>query len=160
MKKLLAVLLMAVMSVSLFAGCGTDPIYTDFENYLMVEMVEVNENYGKITAEAGNWGNLETDAELEASIKDVLLPLVDDSLAKLENINPETEEVKAIKDKFVAVMDAYKEGFTGILEGIQNVDEATMLAGNDKLNEGLALLDEYNAALESLAAEYDKTIEY
>ena len=42
MKKIFALLLMAVMSVTLLAGCGTDPVYEDLSNYLNVEMVEVN----------------------------------------------------------------------------------------------------------------------
>lgn len=33
---------MVVISVTLLAGCGTDPVYKDLSNYLNVEMVEVN----------------------------------------------------------------------------------------------------------------------
>ena len=45
MKKIFALLLMVVMSVTLLAGCGTDPVYEDLSNYLNVEMVEVNAEY-------------------------------------------------------------------------------------------------------------------
>ena len=53
MKKLLALLLMVVMLVTLLAGCGTDPVQADLENFLNVEMTEVNADYTKITEEVG-----------------------------------------------------------------------------------------------------------
>ena len=48
MKKIFALLLMVIMSVTLFAGCGTDPVYEDLSNFLNVEMVEVNAEYEKL----------------------------------------------------------------------------------------------------------------
>ena len=51
MKKIFALLLMVVMSVTLLAGCGTDPVQADLENFLNVEMTEVNADYTKITDE-------------------------------------------------------------------------------------------------------------
>lgn len=153
MKKLLVLLLMVVMSLTLMTGCGGDPVYDELENYMNVEMVEVNANYESIKAEVANWQNFTTDAELNASISDVLLPLIDDSLAKLDAMALETEEVNAIKDKYVAVMEAYQAGFSAILEG--DVD-----TGNAKIEEGVALIDEYNTALEELAAEVGAEVTY
>ena len=54
MKKIFALLLMAVMSVTLLAGCGTDPVQADLENFLNVEMKEGTENYTKITEVKSN----------------------------------------------------------------------------------------------------------
>ena len=159
MKKYFAILLMVVMSFTLLTGCG-NPVYDEFEKFLNVEMTEVNENYEKITAEAGKWGEFEEDAQLEASVKDVMLPLIDDSLERLEKINPETEEVKEIKDKYVKVMEAYKEGFTLILKSVQQQDVDKMNAGDAKINEGIELLNEYNAALEAMAEKESAEIEY
>ena len=159
MKKILALLLMAVMSFTLLTGCS-NPVYDDFENFLNVEMTEVNANYEKIKAEAGSWEGLEDDAALETSLKDGLLPIVDDSLEKLEKITPETEEVKNLKDKYIKVMEAYKEGFSEILTGVQEQDEDKMTAGSEKIDKGIELLEEYNAALEALAEEVGAKIEY
>ena len=159
MKKLVAFLVMMVMAAAMLAGCG-NPVYDDFENFLNVEMAEVNGNYEKITAEAGTWETLEEDADIMKSLSEVLIPLVDDSLKKLEAINPATEEVKALKDKYVKVMDAYKKGFEFVLEGFNTESEDTINAGNDSINAGIALLDEYNAALEELAKEVGAEIEY
>ena len=160
MKKIFALLLMAVMSVTLLAGCGTDPVYEDLSNYLNVEMVEVNADYEKITAEVGTWETLEDDNAIKKSIDDTLLPLVNGSLEKLKDINPETEKVKEIKDKYVKMMDAYKASFEILAEGCETQDEATINAGSQKLEEAVELLDEYNKALEELAKEHGSEVEY
>ncbi len=160
MKKIFALLLMVIMSVTLLAGCGTDPVYEDLSNFLNVEMVEVNAEYEKLTAEVGTWETLEDDIAIKKSIDDTLLPLVNGSLEKLKDINPETEEVKAIKDKYVKVMETYKTGFETLSEGCETQDEATINAGSQKLEEAVELLDEYNKALEELAKEHGSEVEY
>ena len=68
MKKIFALLLMMVMSFTLLAGCGTDPVYEDLSNYLNVEMVEVNAEYEKLTAEVGTWETLEDDAAIKKAL--------------------------------------------------------------------------------------------
>ena len=127
MKKIFALLLMAVMAFTLLTGCS-DPVYDDLENFLNVEMVEVNAEYEKLTAEVRTWETLEDDAAIKKSIDDTLLPLVNGSLEKLKDITPETEEVKAIKDKYVKVMETYKTGFEALSEGCETQDEATINA--------------------------------
>ena len=159
MKKILALLLMVVMSFTLLTGCS-DPVYDDFENFLNVQMVDVNANYEKIKTEAGSWTEIENTELLISSINGTLLPLIDDSLEKLDKINPETEEVKDLKAKYVKVMEAYREGFEIILASVQANDAQQMEVGSEKINEGLKLLDEYNAALEALAEKVGAEIEY
>ena len=159
MKKILALLLMAVLSFALLTGCS-DPVYDDLENFLNIEMKEVNTNYTKITTEVKTWDALEDDNALKKSIDETIMPIVNDSLEKLKGINPKTEEVKEIKDKYVKVMETYKEGFEVLSKGCETQDEATANAGSAKLAEAVVLLDEYNKALEDLAAEYGSEIEY
>ncbi len=159
MKKIISLTLLAVMALTLLTGCS-NAVYDDFSNFLNVEMADVNENYEAIKAEVATWENLADDAAIKKSIEDVLLPLVNDSLSKLEAITPATEEVTEIKAKYVKVMEAYKEGFETLAVGCDTQDEATINAGNDALTNGVALLDEYNTALESLAAEVGAEIEY
>ena len=51
---------MAVMTPALFTGCGSDTVCDDLENFLNVEMVEVNAEYEKLTAEVGTGKHLKT----------------------------------------------------------------------------------------------------
>lgn len=159
MKKLLALLLTLVMSTMLLAGC-TDPVYDDLSNFLNVEMVEVNADYEKMKTELGTWDSLEDDNAIAKSIDGVLLPLVNGSLEKLAAINPETQEVKDAKAKYVSVMDAYKKAFEALSEGCKTQEDAVITAGNTALEEALKLLDEYNKMLETLAKEHGAEIEY
>ncbi|MBR3996295.1 MAG: hypothetical protein IKI97_13600 [Clostridia bacterium] len=160
MKKIFSLLLMVVMSVTLLAGCGSDPVYDDLENFLNVEMKEVNAEYTQVTAEVGTWETLEDDTAIKKSIDDTLLPLVNGSLEKLKDITPETEEVKAIKDKYVKMMDTYKVAFETLAEGCETQDDDTINAATEKLSEAVSLLDEYNKALEELSKEHGGEIEY
>ena len=160
MKKILTLLLMVVMSITLLTGCGTDPVQADFENFLNVEMSDVNENYTKLTEEVGKWEEYEDDAAILKSLKEVLIPIVDGSLESLKEIKPETEEIKAIKGKYVKVMDTYKEAFEGLAEGCETQEEAKINAATAKLEEAIELLEEYNKALEEVAEEYGLEIEY
>ena len=159
MKKIL-ILTLTVVSVFLLLTACSDPVADEFENFLNVQMADVNANYAAITTEAGNWANFTTDTELITSLEDNLIPKCDETLEMLSKIEPVAEEIKALKSKFVNVIELYKEGFSTILTGIKAADEATMLVGNEKLTEGIALLDEYNKALEDLAAQFGSTLEY
>ena len=133
MKKILVLLIVAVMALSLFAGCGDDPLYDDFANYLNVEMVDVNSDYEKITEEVSKWEAFEEDSELATSLSDVLLPLVEGSLEKLEGITPETEEVKAVTGPNMGKVDNIMcVGHPGIFDNIRKMlteiaDEFTAL---------------------------------
>ena len=159
MKKFTALLIAAVMMLTALTGCS-NAVYDDFQNFLNVEMVEVNANYDKLLEELAVWDTLEYDAEIAEFIKASLIPLVDDSLAKLTKINPETDEVKEIKAKYVKVMEAYKAAFEDMYTAFSTGDEAVLKEGNAHLDEGMVLLDEYNAALEALAAEVGAEIQY
>ena len=159
MKKFTALLIAAVMMLTSLTGCS-NAVYDDFQNFLNVEMVEVNANYDKLLEELAVWETLEYDAEIAEFIKASLIPLVDDSLAKLTKINPETVEVQEIKAKYVKVMEAYKAAFEDMYTAFSTGDEAVLEEGNAHLDEGMVLLDEYNAALEALAAEVGAEIQY
>ena len=159
MRKFTALLIATVMMLASLTGC-TNAVYDDFQNFLNVEMVEVNANYDKLLEELAVWDTLEYDAEIAEFIKASLIPLVDDSLAKLTKINSETDEVKEIKAKYVKVMEAYKAAFEDMYTAFSTGDEAVLEEGNAHLDEGMVLLDEYNAALEALAAEVGAEIQY
>jgi len=68
--------------------------------------------------------------------------------------------VKEIKAKYVKVMEAYKAAFEDMYTAFSTGDEAVLEEGNAHLDEGMVLLDEYNAALEALAAEVGAEIQY
>lgn len=159
MKRILALTLTVIMSCLLLASCG-NPVYDDLENFINVEMTEVNENNEKIRVETGSWSELEDTSDIETSITDTLLPLVEDSLEKLEKITPETDEVKDLKDTYVKAMEQYQEGFNVILEGVQEIDTEKMEAGKDNISAALEYIEEYNTDIKALAKEVGAKVEF
>lgn len=160
LKKIMAGMLLGIMVVGMLTGCGSDPVAEDFEKFLNTDMADVNANYEKFKEESAKWGDLETNEEIKDSINNVIMPNLDDTLDKLSKIKPETDEVKDIKAKYVKVIEAYKEGYTKMLEACDTDDEQTVTEATEKIDEGIKFLDEYNNALESLAKEKDMKVEY
>lgn len=159
MKKITAVLLTLVMALCVFTACG-DPVADEFEKFLNTDMVDVNANYEKLKTEMGKWSDFNTYDEIKTSINDVLLPLINDSIEKVNAISAETEEVKALKTKYIAVMDKYKEAYETMVVGCDTDDDSKFDEANNQIDEGIKLLDEYNKALEDLATEKGMEIEY
>ena len=159
MKKIITLSLALVMVLALFTGCG-DPVEAELTNFLNVEMVEVNANYEKIKEEVGKWETMEADADFVKSLDEVLLPLCEDSLTKVNAIVLETAEVKDVQAKYVKVMETYKEGFETMSDAAKAGDAAKVEEGMNKLGEAVDFLDEYNAALEALATQFGSEIQY
>ena len=131
----------------------------DLENYMNVEMAEINESFNTISDEISAWDTDDVEGII-ANISDVLLPIIEDSLDKIEEVSPVTEEVQNLKDMYENVLLAYGDGFASIIEAYENDDEAAMDEALTKTSDALDLVGEYNAALEELAEANGMTVEY
>ena len=163
MKKLVKIVLGIVASamvIGALSGCMSDPVADDFTKFMNEDMVEVNANYEALKAESGKWESFETNEEMTNSISNVILPNINESLDKLAAIEPQTDEVKAIKDLYVKMLNTYKEGYEIMLEACNTDDETLVDQASAKIEEGLKLLGEYNSALEKLAKEKDLEVQY
>lgn len=160
MKKIMTALLAMVMMIGMLTACGSDPVAEELEKFINTDMIEVNKKYEDLKAEMSKWQSLEDDAALIASLKDTVLPNIDESLNLLSKITLQTEEVKEIKGKYTKVLDTYKEGFKVMLSAAETGDETGLKTADEKIAEGLKLLDDYNKALENLAKEKKMEISY
>ena len=159
MKKLLSCLFVLVMSLSVLTGCG-DAVADEFEEFLNTNMTTVNEKYEDLKTELANWSNFETDAEMIDSLSNIILPNINEEIAMVNAIEVATEEVQSIKEKFLAMLDKYKEGYSAMLSALETTDITALENALTVVEEGLVSLEEYNKALEELAAEKELTIEY
>ena len=159
MKKLLSCLLALVMSLSFLTGCG-DAVADEFEEFLNTNMATVNAKYEDLTAELLKWSSFETDAEMIDSLSNIILPNIDEEIAMVNAIEVATEEVNAIKEKFLSMLDKYKEGYSAMLSALETADVTALENALTVVEEGLAVLEEYNKALEDLAKEKELTVEY
>lgn len=159
MKKIIMLIATMLIGVFCLTGCS-DPVADEFQKFLNEDMVKVNANYDAIKAEAGTWDKLESNEDMKKSLTDVMLPNVNESLDLLSKINVETDEVKEIKGKYQKVLETYKEGFEILLPACDTDDADEIAKAQEKIEEAIKLLDEYNQALEKLAKEKDMKIEY
>ena len=159
MKKLLSCLLALIMTFSFLTGCG-DAVTDEFEEFLNTNMVTVNAKYEDLKAELTKWSNFETDTEMIDSLSNIILPNIDEEIAMVTAIEVATEEVTAIKETFLSMLAKYKEGYSAMLSALETADITALENALTVVEEGIAILDEYNKALEDLAAEKDLTIGY
>ena len=159
MKKLLTCLFALVMGLSLLTGCG-DAVADEFEKFLNEDMVTVNAKYEDLKTELAKWTNLETDAEMIDSLKNVILPNIDEEIAMVNAIELTTDEVKEIKAKFMTMLDKYKEGYSAMLTALETADITALENSLTIVEAGLTALEDYNKALEDLATDKGMTIEY
>jgi len=160
MKKVVASLLMVVMMISMLAGCGSDPVAEELEKFINTDMVQVNKKYEDLKAEMSKWETAEDETVLISSLKDTVLPNIQESLDLLSKIDVKTNELKEIKEKYKKVLDTYNEGFNKMLSALEAGDEAGVDSAGEKINEGIKFLDEYNKALENLAKEKNMEVSY
>lgn len=158
MKKISALLLLAVLSITLLIGCNS-PLYNDLEQFVNVDMQPVYDNIEKLEKEMETWEDASDDSVIKKSITDTALPLVEDSLARLEKISPETDEVKELKAEYVKGMNSFKEGFETLAEGCDTQDQTTIDNGYASINEGYDALEKYFDSLDALADKAGATLE-
>lgn len=153
MKKALALILTVVMSLTLLTACMSDPVADEFEKFVNVDMVDVNAAFEIVTDEATRIADFESNDALLKSINETLIPNCEKALDLLSKITLETEEVKALRDKFADAISHYKEGFEYYITGFANNDADTIIKGNDVISEGVELVKAYNDAALALAEE-------
>ena len=146
MKRISIVILGFVMVVSSLVACS-NPVVSEYEKFVNIYMVEINENYEKIIKEASVLSGGEETVWI-STLENVLIPLCDETLVKINEIQLKTDEVNSLKDKFYNVISLYKEGFELLLDGVKNASEEKLKQGNAKLTEGVKMLEKYNERLE------------
>ena len=150
MKKTIAAIL-AILLVFGLTGCGSDSVAIELEKFINNNMTEVNQKYKNLKAEMSRWDDIEESEELIDSIINMVLPNLNESIDLLSKITLQTEEVKEIKDKYNIVLEAYKEGYQIMLTALENDEEGEIEKAEEKINEGVKYLDDYNKSLEELA---------
>ncbi len=160
MKKLITLLLTVVLSVSMLAGCGGDPVADELEKYLNTDMKDINQKYEDLKTEMGKWEDFSDAQQMIDSIDQVILPNLNDSLDALDKIELSTDEVKAIRDTYKDALETYLDGFNQMRTYFESEDEADYTAAEDKINDALTIINDYNSQLEKLADEKGMTIEY
>ena len=151
MKKLLFVLTSALF----LAACGSNPVQDDLINYINEEVsplfeteTEIVEAYESVTGD-----NYTDDNELYNALESYIIPKYSDFIDDLEQITPETEEVRAIHEEYIEASNLQYNAMVKMLPALENQDYALISEANEMLSEGRSKMRHYVSSLESLAKE-------
>lgn len=137
------------------AGCGPDPVAEDIAAY----RAKVNE-FVTLEVEAGTafesvtGANAKDDEELVKTMVDTVIPKYREFIDRLEAVQPQTEEVRALHEKYVAAANKQFTAFsqmTSIPSIMVNIG-----AINQSLAEARAEIRAFLDELEKLEAEHKK----
>lgn len=163
-KKIIIGAVVAIFVVILLIATSNDPVADDLEKFINEDIKTVENDAEELVdyldelTYIDEYSDEEEIEEAISLVEDKISPKVEEVLKGLEDINPETDEVKELKGMFVDVITIYKEGMDQAVEGMNNLD-LDKLENADKLinEEAEKKLDEYNSKLDELMKEHDLT---
>jgi len=132
-------LCLALITVTLFAGCAVDPKKEDLVNYVNRDMlsiaqieVEAFERYAAVTGK-----NYTTDQAVYNALRDEVIPIYERFSQLLNQIRIEDEEVARAHGHYLKGSKKILKGFKLKLHGIAGKDEVVIILGNKKIEEGI-----------------------
>lgn len=160
MKKIITIslaMLLIVGCMACLSGCGTDPVEEDLIAYTNSGISDALKDCSSISTEGQKVFELDTNEAMVAQLNNNVIPLVEDANKIVKGIKPETEEVKAIHDKLVACVEKYQTALNNLKSAIEKDDVDAATKSLELLNEGTALMQEFNDAYTTLASQYGLT---
>lgn len=153
MKKFIALMFALVMGLSVLTGCG-DPVADDFEQFWNSEdMGKIGQNLTELSRELDQWDEDQSINTMKKSLKDAVLPKIDESMDLLANTTAETEEVKAIKNNYGEMLESCEGAFEMMLEGLEKEDEKIINKAAKKVDECTKLMLDCDKEAQALAKE-------
>lgn len=156
-KKIIGILILVLMMTTIFIGCGEDPIEKDLKDYvnngiskLASLESEVLNQYSSVTGD-----NYKSDEEAYTVINNSVIPKYRSFISKLEEIKPQTPEVKAIHEIYIQAANNQYNAFLQLTAAIEAQDPNLVIQANEKLDKARAGIRDYQSKLTALAKKYN-----
>lgn len=157
-KRLLFVIL-AFIPIFVLSACG-DPVQDDLLHYINNEVKSLEEleteaisEYESVIGE-----NFVDDETTYIHIQDVVIPKYRKLIEELEEIRPDTKEVREIHELYIDASNTQFNGIVTVLAAIEAQDYDKINEANQMLNEGRALMRQALNEIEDLAKEHNVTL--
>ncbi len=152
MKKLLSIILLAAVALTVFGGCGADPLQDDLINYINNQIPALTKLENTVASEysAVTSDEKTTDAEFAEKLEDVIIPAEDELIKKAKAIVPATEELNELHTKYINSLSIQREGLDLMLEAAQTSDKSLLASAEEKIEEAEALSSQYLSELTAL----------
>lgn len=160
LKKKFIILLVTLISL-LMAGCFSDPVKDDLEEYvnegilpLMSDEEEILSLYGSVT---GN--NYTDDYVLYETIQSDIIPKYQNFITAIEDIRPKTSEVRELHEIYIKASNDQYNAMIMILDAIEYQDHGVIKEANEKLDGARRLMRDFQYELEELLDNHNLEIE-
>jgi|GEM_PF-2176614 len=155
-KKLLSVITLFALSLTMLAGCGSDPIQDDLDNYFEDKMPAIYAEEDSITEALGlaTTDNYTDDATLIATLTNEIIPQSDALVAKVTAVTTDTDELTAVHAKYIEAMTTVNTSIKALLSGIELGDTAMIDEASLSLADAATQNDDYAASLNALGKDY------
>lgn len=148
-------LFLVLISLSLFA-CGNVTVKDDLKNYIDEWHSKMGDRVDTNRAEfnsAINENFIDYDT-LYSDINDDIMPDLKDAIGIAEKIEPKTDEVKAVHEKYLNALNMQLEAYELILTAIESQDSEDSSKAGDKLAEAGDEAQDFATALSEMAEKY------
>ena len=144
-----------ILSIGL-SGCS-DPVKDDLLNYINEDLKELGvleeealAEYASVTGD-----NYVDDLTTYTHIEEVVIPLYSDFLEQLEEIDPETGEVKEVHEQYIKAGNPQNNAFIKILAALEEQNYDLVAEANEMLAEGRTEIRSFKKDLGKLAKEHN-----
>ncbi|TVY00621.1 hypothetical protein [Cohnella terricola] len=149
-----------IIAFVFLTACGVDPVKDDLLNYLNHnlqplgdEETRLTKAYSDVTGE-----NYSSDEETYEAFVNDIVPGYQKFVFKLEEIRPETQEVRDLHEIYILGANTQLSAMTQMQLAFENDDANLIPAANDKLAEGRKYIRDFQNRLDEVAKKHNVKI--
>ncbi|MDV2887180.1 hypothetical protein RYX45_18505 [Alkalihalophilus pseudofirmus] len=155
MRKIIISLILAML-----AGCGTSTTQEALINYTNEDLIPLIEIEDEATSRFNSIGqHFTTDYDLAQRIEEEVIPLYEDLVTGLNNVNVQNEEIEEAHQIFLEGSMLQLEGMTKIVEAIQSNDQQMAEEAHRLLEQGEVLVTQFSNELSELYQAYNVEVQ-
>ena len=152
-RPVLAILALAVVALAFSSGC--DKVKDDIVGYSKSAVPLINKFGADFRAKMEDVGKADSKEVYVSRTRADLIPMIKAYRDKLAAIKPESNELKAIHDAYVAGVAGTEEGLKALLDSIEKEDAALAETAKRKVEAGEAAEATFKKDFEALAKAHD-----
>lgn len=161
MKRYVVFMVMIIFVLLLLSGCWQDPVQEDLLDYInnkLTPLVETEEQiinrYDSVIGE-----NYTSDEVTYKVLTEEVIPKYRDFVEKLEEIQPQTEEVQEVHEIYLSAVNKQYNAMTQVAAAIEQLDTNLIVQANEKMAEGRSEIRTFQSKLHTLAKEHNVEIQ-
>lgn len=154
--KIISVFAILAMMTIMLTGCGSDPIKDDISNYVDKQMPSVSALEKSVTADfnAVSGDNYSDDSTMLSKVEDVVIPNSNKLIEAAKAVVPETAELKALHEKYIAAKTLQNQGFALLVIALEEGNGDAATESNNMLVQADTQIGAYATELKALAKDH------